>query len=54
MTWNQILFGLAAWTVLSLPMGLVIGAVMSYGAAADDQAPTSALRAMPVLRQTAA
>jgi hypothetical protein len=41
MTWNQILFGFTAWTVLSLPLGLVIGAVISYGTAGCDMAPTS-------------
>jgi hypothetical protein len=50
MTWNQILFGLAAWTVLSLPIGLAIGAVMNYGAAGDDSAPMVAL---PTLRKIA-
>lgn len=50
MTWNQILFGLTAWTVLSLPIGLMIGAVISYGASSDDMAPTTH---MPALRKAA-
>ena len=47
MTWNQILFGLTAWTVLSLPIGLAIGAVISYGAAGDEMAPTANVVALP-------
>ena len=43
MTWNQILFGLTAWTVLSLPIGLAIGAVISCGTAGSDMAPTTAM-----------
>jgi hypothetical protein len=46
MTWNQILFGLTAWTLLSLPIGLMVGAVISYGSAGSDMAPTGDVAAL--------
>jgi hypothetical protein len=36
MTATTILIGLGAWTVISLVVGLGVGAVLKHGAAADE------------------
>jgi hypothetical protein len=34
-TLTNILIGLAAWTLISIPVGLILGAVLRHGAAPD-------------------
>jgi hypothetical protein len=50
---THILFGLTAWTTVSIVVGLGLGAFLKYGGAADDFAPVAMPAPMPVLRKSA-
>jgi hypothetical protein len=50
---NYIVFGLTAWTILSIVVGLGLGAIMKQCAAADGMAPATASEPLPALRKSA-
>ena len=50
---TYILFGLTGWTILSIVVGLGLGAFMKQCAAADDLAPATASEPAPALRKSA-
>ena len=50
---THILFGLTAWTTVSIVVGLGLGAMMKQCAAADGVAPTAASDQAPALRKSA-
>lgn len=52
MTLTHILYGLTAWTAVSIVVGLGLGALMKVGASADGMMPNAADHT-PALRKSA-
>ena len=50
---TQILFGLTAWTTVSIVVGLGLGAFLRECGAADAAAPTVVTGRTPALKRTA-